>query len=134
MTETEEKRMIRVIICRPGEKVEAAEIEDTLETMQGIVGGLIQEFMPFTGDDPREDDIAIVCDNEGKLKGAPLNRGITDVVHHHTHGIRQVLQAVPRAQKCVSVANLRARTLRNSTIGKVVEKCAEGTKYHSIVS
>lgn len=35
-------------------------------------------YMPFTSDDPREDDIAIVCNEEGKMNRMPLNRAITD--------------------------------------------------------
>lgn len=43
----EEKNMLRVIVCRPDEYAEAAWIEDSLEAMQALVGGPIQEYMPF---------------------------------------------------------------------------------------
>ena len=33
-------------------------------------GGLIDEYMPF------EDDVALVCNDEGKMLGLPLNRAI----------------------------------------------------------
>ena len=46
------------------------EIDDTLEAMQAIVGGDIEEYMPF------EDEVAIVCHEEGKLIGLPPNRAI----------------------------------------------------------
>ena len=46
-----EKNMLRVIICRPDEYAETAWIEDSLEAMQDLVGGPIQEYMPFTGAD-----------------------------------------------------------------------------------
>ena len=59
--EENEKNYIRVIVCRAGERAEVAKIEESLQSMQEIVGGLIEEYTPFTGDDPREDDIAIVC-------------------------------------------------------------------------
>ena len=46
------------------------EIDDTLEAMQAMVGGDIEEYMPF------EDEVAIVCHEEGKLIGLPPNRAI----------------------------------------------------------
>ena len=38
--------------------------------MQAVVGGNIEEYMPF------EDEVAIVCHEEGKLIGLPPNRAI----------------------------------------------------------
>ena len=58
----EENNKLRVIVCRPGEVAAVAEIDDDLHAMQELVGGgLIQEFMPFTGADPRYDDVALIC-------------------------------------------------------------------------
>ncbi len=48
------------------------EIEEGLEAMQKVVGGSIEEYMPF------EDEVAIVCNEEGKINGLPLNRAIFD--------------------------------------------------------
>ena len=42
----------------------------TLEAMQETVGGYIEEYMPF------DDEVAIVCNEEGKMNGAELNRAI----------------------------------------------------------
>ena len=61
---------IRVIVCRVDERAEVIEIDDKLEAMQQVVGGLIQEYMPW------EDEVAIICNEEGKMMGLPLNRGI----------------------------------------------------------
>ena len=61
-----------VLLIQPGEKSALAEISATLETMQKIVGGYIQVLYPF--DDP----IALVCNEEGKLLGLSLNRGLRD--------------------------------------------------------
>lgn len=61
-----------VLLIQPGEKSALAEISETLETMQKIVGGYIQVLYPF--DDP----IALVCNEEGKLLGLSLNRGLRD--------------------------------------------------------
>nr|MBQ4458211.1 DUF3846 domain-containing protein [Clostridia bacterium] len=66
------EEMIRVILCKPGEKASITEIGDSLESMQKAVGGWIEEYMPF------EDEVAIVCNEEGKINGLTLNRAITD--------------------------------------------------------
>ena len=47
-------------------------IDGSLESMQKLVGGHIQAIYPF--DDP----VAIVCNDEGKLLGLPMNRALTD--------------------------------------------------------
>ena len=63
---------IEVLLVRPMEKPRLIRMEDSLEAMQEVVGGLIEEYMPFI------DPVAIVCNEEGKMKGLPLNRGIYD--------------------------------------------------------
>ena len=45
MTEENTNRM-RVILCKPGEKAETIEMEDSLKAMQEMVGGRIEEYMP----------------------------------------------------------------------------------------
>lgn len=65
-----DKNYINVLLVQPMEKPKVVQMEDSLEAMQKMVGGYIEEYMPF------EDDVAIVCNDEGKLIGAPLNRGI----------------------------------------------------------
>ena len=61
---------ISVILVEPGKYPKLIEIEDTLEAMQETVGGYIEEYMPF------DDEVAIVCNEEGKMNGAELNRAI----------------------------------------------------------
>ncbi len=61
---------INVLLIEPGNIRRTIEIEDTLEAMQEIVGGDIEEYMPF------DDEIAIICNEEGKMKGCRLNRAI----------------------------------------------------------
>nr|WP_325196458.1 DUF3846 domain-containing protein [uncultured Oscillibacter sp.] len=63
---------MRVIIVRSQEKPEVTEIESTLAAMQEIVGGSIQAVYPF------EESVALVCNEEGKLLGLPLNRALRD--------------------------------------------------------
>ena len=69
--------MVRIIVCRPGEKATLEEIDDSLESMQSVVGGYIEEYQPFHDDnDPRVDDVAIFCNEEGKLNRLPPSRAI----------------------------------------------------------
>ena len=68
--ETSEK--ISVILIEPGRYPKLIEIEDTLEAMQETVGGYIEEYMPF------DDEVAIICNEEGKMNGLPLNRALRD--------------------------------------------------------
>lgn len=79
MTENGEKEKLRVILCRPGEAAEVVEIEDELESMQDLVGGLIEPYDPFYSEtDPRYENVILVCNEEGKLMQLPLNRAIVD--------------------------------------------------------
>ena len=48
------------------------EIRKTLETYQQLVGGFIECVYPY------DDNAIMVCNDEGKLNGLPLNRGIYD--------------------------------------------------------
>lgn len=61
---------ISVLLVEPNKYPKMIEIDDTLEAMQGVVGGDIEEYMPF------EDEVAIICNEEGKLIGLPPNRAI----------------------------------------------------------
>lgn len=61
---------MRVLLVKPGEYARATEIGSDLESMQAAVGGWIEEYMPF------EDDVALVCNEEGKMNGLDLNRAI----------------------------------------------------------
>lgn len=63
-------RKISVLLVEPNKYPKMIEIDDTLEAMQTVVGGDIEEYMPF------EDEVAIVCHEEGKLIGLPPNRAI----------------------------------------------------------
>ena len=83
MIKKAENEKLRVILCKPDETAKVVEIVDELESMQGLVRGYILEYMPFHSEiDPRYDDVAIICNEEGKMDGLPLNRGITDENGH----------------------------------------------------
>ena len=61
-----------VLKVEPEKAPERIEISGDLESMQEIVGGSIQAIYPF--DEP----IALICNEEGKLDGLPLNRALRD--------------------------------------------------------
>lgn len=61
---------ISVVLVEVGKVPRLVEIENTLEAMQSLVGGNIEEYMPFN------DEVAIVCNEEGKMRGLSLNRAI----------------------------------------------------------
>ena len=63
---------IDVLYICVGEPPRVVSIKPELEEMQRLVGGYIEEYMPF------EDEVAIVCNEEGKINGMPLNRAIYD--------------------------------------------------------
>ena len=63
---------MRVLIVEPKRRPEVKEIDGSLKSMQGIVGGLIQALYPF--DEP----VALICNDEGKLMKLPANRGLRD--------------------------------------------------------
>lgn len=54
---------ISVLLVEPNKYPKMIEIDDTLEAMQEVVGGDIEEYMPF------EDEVAIICNEEGKVNG-----------------------------------------------------------------
>ena len=64
---------MRVLIIEPERRPEVREIDGSLKSMQGVVGGLIQALNPF--DEP---GLALVCNDEGKLLNLPANRGLRD--------------------------------------------------------
>lgn len=61
---------ITVLLVEPNKYPRLVKIEDTLEAMQKVVGGRIEDYMPFT------DEVTIVCNDAGKQNGDPLNRAI----------------------------------------------------------
>lgn len=68
--ENMENNKIEVIFVEPNKEASVIEIHRDLESMQRLVQGHIEEYMPF------EDEVAIVCNEEGKMLGLDLNRGI----------------------------------------------------------
>lgn len=66
----EAPQKINVLICEPMSAPYMKEIDSSLESLQATVGGLIQAIYPF------EDQVALVCNEEGKIDGLTLNRAV----------------------------------------------------------
>lgn len=63
---------IRVLLIEPGESPKLKTVPHTLEDLQELVGGTIQAVYPFSK------PAALVCNDEGKLKGYVPNRALVD--------------------------------------------------------
>lgn len=63
---------MNVLMVEPGKVPYAVDIGEGLEALQAAVGGDIQAVYPY--DDP----VALICNEEGKLMGLPLNRALRD--------------------------------------------------------
>lgn len=61
-----------VLIIEPELIPRIESIGDDLKSLQQVVGGLIEATYPY--DDP----VAIICNEEGKILGLPLNRKLED--------------------------------------------------------
>ncbi len=69
---TERDSTIAVLIVEPGKEPYVKEIDSNLKSLQHEVGGYIEAIYPY------EDPVALVCNEEGKLEGLPLNRALRD--------------------------------------------------------
>lgn len=63
---------MKVLMVEPGKVPYEKEIGNGLEALQAAVGGSIQAVYPY------EEPVALVCNEEGKYMGLPLNRALTD--------------------------------------------------------
>ena len=63
---------MRILLVEPSCPAAEAEISRILEGMQKVVGGAILAVYPF------EEPVALICNDEGKLLGLPLNRDLWD--------------------------------------------------------
>ena len=70
------ENMIKVLSVQPLAEPEVVEIGSDLAGLQAAVGGYIELVYPY------EDMVAILCDEEGKLKNRPYNRALRDEDGH----------------------------------------------------
>ena len=70
--DTVSKNQITVLYLQVGKLPQTVSIDNSLEAMQQLVGGYIEEYMPF------DDEVALICNEEGKMNGSSLNRAVYD--------------------------------------------------------
>ena len=61
---------ITVVFLEPGKLARIEQIDASLEGLQGAVGGYIEAMYPF------EEQVCVICNEEGKINGIPWNRAI----------------------------------------------------------
>ena len=92
---------MNVLLVAPLEPPRAAEVDNTLEAMQQAVGGPIQAVYPF------EEPVALICHEEGKLLGMPLNRCLrledTDEIYDIIAGTFLLCAAPPDSDRFESL-------------------------------
>lgn len=64
------KDTIKVVLVEAGKLARESLIGTSLEEMQAVVGGYIEQYCPYN------ETVAIICDDEGKINGKDLNRAI----------------------------------------------------------
>ena len=67
-----EQNELTVLVVEPGKVPYPKQIPDTLQSLQQEVGGYIQAVYPF------RDPVCVICNEEAKLEGLPLNRSLRD--------------------------------------------------------
>ena len=94
---------MRILQIEPHRPPYPLEIDGTLAEMKKLVGGTIQAVYPFT------DDIALICNDEGKLLGLPLNRALyhpeTDELYDIIAGTFFLCGAPPDADHFTSLTD-----------------------------
>lgn len=63
---------MKVVVVEPTRRPYVKDVKEGLESLQHEVDGYIEAIYPF------DDDVAIVCNEEGKLNGLQANRGLYD--------------------------------------------------------
>ncbi len=61
---------MQALIVEPMKEPYLKEIESGLKSLQAEVGGYIEAIYPY------EEPVALICNEEGKLNGLPLNRAL----------------------------------------------------------
>lgn len=97
------EKVMKVLVIEPHKPPYPLEMDGTLAVMKKLVGGTIQAVYPFT------DDVALVCNDEGKLLGLPLNRALyhpeTDELYDIIAGTFFLCGAPPDADHFTSLTD-----------------------------
>ena len=98
---------MRVLVIEPYKEPYEKEINGKLKTLQGFVGGLIQVLYPF-----EDEHIALICNDEGKLLGLPLNRALRNKrgeIYDIVSGTFLLCSAPPDSESFESLSNEQIR-------------------------
>ena len=98
---------MKVIVVEPRKKPVVQDIDPGLEAMQKIVGGSIEAVYPF------EDPVALICNEEGKLLGLPMNRALRDddgTVYDIISGTFFLCAALPDSDRFEGLNDQQVRT------------------------
>lgn len=63
---------MRVMMIRVNQNPQIITVEHNLPSLQALVGGMIEVVEPF------QDDVVIVCNENGRSAGKPVNRTINE--------------------------------------------------------
>ncbi len=63
---------MKVLMVEPGKVPYVTEIKDDLKSLQEAVGGQIEVIYPW------QESVALICNEDGKIDGLPLNRALYD--------------------------------------------------------
>ncbi len=67
------KKKIKVVMIEANKEAYVAEIYNDLKSMQKAAVGLIEAIYPF------DEEVCIVCNEEGKIHGLELNRAFLEI-------------------------------------------------------
>ena len=70
LVEELKEEKITVVLCEPGKLARIAEVTNDLNGLQSAVNGDIETFYPF------EEEVCIICNEEGKFNGMEPNRAV----------------------------------------------------------
>ena len=66
----EDEAELTVVLVEPLKHPRVVKVGSELKALQKVVGGMIEEYMPF------DDDVAIICNEEGAVNGMEPNRAV----------------------------------------------------------
>lgn len=75
------RRKVRVLVCPPEKASKVREVVDYLQAYQELVGGYIQTVdVTDTLENATNESVLLVCNEEGKLQGLPVNMAASAVM------------------------------------------------------
>lgn len=105
-------QFIRVLVVEPMKLPQLRVIPNSLDSLQALVGGYIEVVSPFPGD-----SAVLVCNEEGKLLGLPLNRSVGDDI---IAGTFVIVGSDPKTGSFVSLTNRQVE--RYSRMFRILER------------